>query len=111
MKKIATLLAFIFLPVSFVYADSIEKFHVDIELQKDNSAIVTEEIEYHFDSNFRHGIYREIPDNFKAKGNYLPIDLKLISVTDESGNEYNYTKDTYSGLNVKSVILMNMQKL
>lgn len=101
MKKIIILLISILSPLSFIHADSIEKFHVDIKLNIDNSAIITETIQYNFDSEFRHGIYREIPYNFKPKGNYFSIDLKPISVTDEFGNEYNYTNDGYGGLNLK----------
>lgn len=61
------------------------------EIQKDSSVNVTERISYDFGPNERHGIFRNIPVDYKTDlGNYS-TDISNISVDDERGGTYNFT--------------------
>lgn len=76
------------------YKEKVEKildYNVRMEIQKDSSLIITEDILYDFGNQRRHGIYRAIPIRYKDnKGfNYL-IKLKVLSVTDDQNRSYKY---------------------
>ena len=76
-------------------AEKIESFDANIAVQNDGSLSVTEKILYNFGSNQRHGIYRDIPLT-SANGPKLVIDVSGVS--NESGEEYNYTTSTSGGI-------------
>ena len=59
MKKILLLL----LLTLFGFSESIEKYLVDLYINKDGSLRVVEDIKYNFQGSMRHGIYRDIPKN------------------------------------------------
>lgn len=65
------------------YQETIKDFNVDIDINKDGSFSVIENIVYDFDKNSRHGIYRDIP----LEG----IKIKVLTVTDELDNTYLFT--------------------
>jgi len=77
-------------------AEQINSFKTDIAVQRDSSLIVTEEINYDFGDEERHGIYRTIPYKYYRSGNNYNVRIKVLSVTDEQGSKYNY-KITKSG--------------
>lgn len=59
------------------YTDYVKTFNSDITLNQDASISIKEIINYHFTFE-RHGIYREIPVNYKASGSFTrPTLLKL----------------------------------
>ena len=59
------------------YTDYIKVFNSDVTLNQDASTSIKESIDYHF-TFARHGIYREIPINYKAAGSFTrPTLLKL----------------------------------
>lgn len=62
--------------------ERIENFSVEIQIQKDGTYLVKETIVYDFGPYARHGIYRDIPRE--------KIQLKVLKVTDEHDNPYNY---------------------
>lgn len=77
------------LPVSAQYF-TINNFHSDIVIKEDSSFVVKETIKVEFHRQ-RHGIYREIP--FKYTDEFFKTTktpLKVLSVTDESGNKWKY---------------------
>jgi uncharacterized membrane protein YgcG len=67
----------------------IENFDSDIVLQKDTSLSVTETIDVNFTSSL-HGIYRNIPVTYSAKGKTIRAGLDVISVTNKDGKTYKY---------------------
>lgn len=59
------------------YQDYVRSFHSDVTLNKDASISIKETIKYHFASE-KHGIYREIPVNYKVSGSFMrPTILKI----------------------------------
>lgn len=99
MKKIFLLslfLVFVFLPAKTWAAERITSFDLEFRINKDSSVDVTEKIEYDFDNLQKHGIYRNIPVKYKARGGNYSLRLSEISVTDEDGLPYTFS-ESFSG--------------
>lgn len=104
MKKILLPLLFsflLFLP-AVVKAESIKSFEVSVGIFRDSSIEVEEKILYDFGEFSRHGIFRDIPYSYKARGGNYKLNIEVISVTDKSGKPYIYKVSKNSGvLNIK----------
>lgn len=88
--KIASILILLF--VAFpVFAEEIRSFDVEIKINVDSSISVAEKIAYDFGNLQRHGIYRDIPVKYKARGGNYNLRISDIFVTDESGNPLQFT--------------------
>lgn len=99
MKKlilIAIFFAITFLPKASWANENIASYESEFKINKDSSVDVTEKILYDFDTLQRHGIFRDIPYKYKARGGNFKLRISDISVTDDNGNKYNFSK-TYSG--------------
>ena len=72
--------------------ERIRNFDTKIEIKKTGVINVREEISYDFGSNYRHGIYRDIPQIVYRENNKKYV-LKYsdISVTGKNGESYNYS--------------------
>jgi uncharacterized membrane protein len=80
---------------SIVFAETINSFHSDINVSTDNILSIQETIHYDFGYEYRHGIFRDIPETFNHN-------TKILSVTDEKGISYLYnTSHTYNQTSVK----------
>lgn len=80
---------------------TINNFHSDITINQDSSFTVKESIEVLF-HNPRHGIYREIPYKYDDRGNAVRTPLEVLSVTNESGKDWNYRiKKTGNVMNIR----------
>lgn len=80
----------------------IQDFQVEIQINNDNSVDVQEKIIYNFGDLQKHGIYREIPYKYRARGGTFTIDLKVKSVVNESKIPYQYSVSRGSGkVNIK----------
>lgn len=97
MKKqrlgVVLFLALFFLLPLNVFAqvedERIEKFKIDIIINRDSSIDVAETITYNFGDKERHGIFRFIPKTyFKDDLKYRTV-ISDYSVTDEKSNSYN----------------------
>lgn len=63
-------------------------FNSHIELKKDGSVQVQEEVLYNFNGQERHGIYRELPLNYKrSDGSDVSVAITGLSIHDRLGNE------------------------
>ena len=51
-----------------VYAEKIKNYKVSIQINKNGTLTVNEVIDYEFDEKLKHGIYRDIPLNYKKLG-------------------------------------------
>ena len=94
MNKTLYLLVFFFCLfwVSGVAAqEQIDSFAVQIEVNQNASLLVKEEIVYDFGFSQNHGIYRDIPITYHARGGKYKIDLAVVAVTDREGEKYQYT--------------------
>lgn len=68
-----------------VRAEYIDTLDVDIVINDDATLDVTEYIVYDFDTEEKHGMYRDIPIKYKTDtGNTRSIDLSAINVVDEN---------------------------
>lgn len=90
----------IFLCSSVFAAEKIDSYHVDITINEDSSINVSEWIGYDFGTASRHGIYRDIPVKYKARGGNFNLRLSSISAQDERGNSYNFEKSA-QGKNIQ----------
>src|SRR3989339_840649 len=96
MKKITQfIIGFIYIGLFFVFtpiahAEVIQEFKSVITVLPDSSIFVEEKITYNFEDSIRHGIFRTIPLlNSKSE----PIEIEVISVTDEDGNPYKFNTE------------------
>ena len=71
-KKFLTTLSVIFmmflLNAGLLIAEAIKKYDVSIQINKNGTLTVNEVIDYEFDNDLKHGIYRDIPLRSKKSG-------------------------------------------
>lgn len=70
--------------------EEISDFRTTIKINEDASIKVTEKITYDFGSEQKHGIYRDIPFKYQARGGNYNLILDVESVVDEAGRPYNF---------------------
>ena len=76
---------------------SIRSFRAEIAVRTDSSLLVTETIEAVFDRP-RHGLYRDIPFRYTDElGKTSVTPLRVVSVTDASGNAWTYKVERRGG--------------
>lgn len=102
---------FLVLLVSYIFlsqphgahAEKIDNFVTDITINKDGTITVSEKIDYDFETEQRHGIYRNIPYIKKnTEGKKFRLELTNILVRDEKGISYQFQKLTENNeLNLK----------
>ncbi len=71
-------------------AEVVERFSSYIDVQRDGTLVVREEITVDFGPVARHGIFRYIPVKYQRKRLSYNLRLKFLSVTDERGRRYKY---------------------
>jgi uncharacterized membrane protein len=74
-----------------VFAEQINDFQTLVKINSDASINVTEKIFYDFGAEQKHGIYRDIPIKYQRNNLNYNIKISDISVTDETGQPYNFT--------------------
>jgi uncharacterized membrane protein YgcG len=90
------LLSFVILSRASASDERINNYQVDITLNQNSSIDITETINYDFGTLQKHGIYRNIPYKYSARGGSFKLRISDISVRDELGSNINYSK-SYSG--------------
>lgn len=78
-------------------AESIQDYVTDITINSDSSLLVQEQISYDFGTEQRHGIFRNIPYKYKARGGTFKLRIDNVAVTDEKGESYNFETSTSGG--------------
>lgn len=92
MKKTLFLLLFFLFSYSFARAEEkIDRFDVEIDILSNGRIKVQETIGYDFGENQKHGIYRDIPLKYQARGGNYNLRLSDLSVNDESLKEYPFS--------------------
>jgi uncharacterized membrane protein YgcG len=93
MKKVIIFLVFVFSLALFspVKAEKIDSFNSYIRIQPDGKIVVEEQILYDFDNEQKHGMFRDIPIKYQARGGNFKLRFKILSVTDQSGQPYHYS--------------------
>ncbi|HBE89750.1 MAG: hypothetical protein A3E37_02525 [Candidatus Andersenbacteria bacterium RIFCSPHIGHO2_12_FULL_46_9] len=69
-------------------SEKIDNFTVNIAINEDATIDVEETIRYDFGTDERHGIYREIPYKYQARGGNYSLDISDLDVT--IGDEQDY---------------------
>src|SRR5581483_10464155 len=87
---------FFFLP-KISHAESISSYAADIHINQDASINVNETIIYNFETAAHHGIFRDIPYHYAARGGNYNLRISVNSVKDEAGNPYQYTTSKTGG--------------
>jgi uncharacterized membrane protein len=90
--KITLLISFLFfglflVSASKVNAEVIRNFDSQIKINADSSIMVTETINYDFETAEKHGIYRDIPVNYKTTIGNKSVSLEMQSVTIDGVDE------------------------
>ncbi|HLD61397.1 MAG TPA: DUF2207 domain-containing protein, partial [Patescibacteria group bacterium] len=103
MKKLLIFLIIIFglfVSANAFAAEKINSFDAVIKIREDAAIEVSERIEYDFGSAQKHGIFRDIPIKYQARGGNFALRISDISVTDGNGAPYQFTT-SYPGNNIK----------
>ena len=82
---------------------TIDSFTSEITLGKDSTLTVNEDITVDFQSEAKHGIYRDIPVRYKRGAVNYNLRLKVISVTDGDGTDHPYEtsrKGAYTSIKI-----------
>ena len=90
MKKLL-LLSLLLLLAPFVATaegeEQIDNYAVELRIEQDSSLKVTETINYDFGENQRHGIFRNIPYKYKARGGNFALRISDVTVTDGTSDQ------------------------
>jgi uncharacterized membrane protein len=102
ISKLFFISTFLFLiSVSSVQAtEKIDNFETFIQINSDASLDIEERIDYNFGSLQKHGIFREIPIKYKARGGNYNLRISDIDVYDKENQKYNF-EISYPGKYVK----------
>ena len=105
-KRFLTSLSVIFmmflLNVGSLIAEAIKKYDVSIQINKNGTLTVNEVIDYEFDNDLRHGIYRDIPLRSKKSGTDIYKSHVKMNSVKRNGEPENYTSDTsYEGVSYR----------
>jgi uncharacterized membrane protein len=91
----------IFLPAISFAEEKINNFDAQIKINSDASILITETIKYDFGNTERHGIFRDIPVNYKTSAGNRSIDLELQSVIRDGQAENYEVSKSGSNISVK----------
>lgn len=80
--------------------EEINSFDAEIKINEDASIDVSEKIEYDFGDGQKHGMFRDIPIKYKARGGNYNLRISEISVADEKGDLYNFSTSN-AGQNIR----------
>ncbi len=93
----------LYFSTSSAWCWTIQDFTTEIIISKDSTLTIGEKITVDFQSEFHHGIYREIPVKYKRGATNYNLRLKVISVEDERGGAYPHKvtrKGRYTGVRI-----------
>jgi len=80
-------------------AEYIEQFDVELVIGEKGELDVTETIRYHFGPGEKHGIYRDIPEDYVTSlGTRESFDITVASIHDAAGEDIKYEEDRSGGM-------------
>lgn len=85
------------LPAHAVSTEQIDKFDSQIIITPDNTAKIVETIDYNFGDSPHHGIYRDIPIDYKDGNTKYYLNFRLNSVSDGNGSNEQTALTTENG--------------
>ena len=72
-----------------------KNYDIDIQINKDGTLLINEELVYYTPSSSKHGIFRDIPTEFKGKLGTNDSRLIKMNYINRDGNAENYTETTF----------------
>ena len=78
-----------------IYAEKIKNYEVSIQINKNGTLTVNEIIDYEFDEKLKHGIYRDIPLNYKKLGFEMNKTFIKMNSIKRNGQPEEYTKKKF----------------
>ena len=78
-----------------IYAEKIKNYEVSIQINKNGTLTVNEVIDYEFDEKLKHGIYRDIPLNYKKLGFEMNKTFIKMNSIKRNGQPEEYTKKKF----------------
>ena len=105
-KKFLMTLSVIFmiflLNAGSLIAEAIKKYDVSIQINKNGTLTVNEVIDYEFDNDLKHGIYRDIPLRSQKSGTDIYKSHVKMNSVKRNGEPEEYTSDTsYEGVSYR----------
>ena len=105
-KRFLTSLSLIFmmflLNAGSLIAEAIKKYDVSIQINKNGTLTVNEVIDYEFDNDLKHGIYRDIPLRSQKSGTDIYKSHVKMNSVKRNGEPEEYTSDTsYEGVSYR----------
>ena len=105
-KKFLTTLSVIFmmflLNAGSLIAEAIKKYDVSIQINKNGTLTVNEVIDYEFDNDLKHGIYRDIPLRSQKSGTDIYKSHVKMNSVKRNGEPEEYTSDiSYEGVSYR----------
>ena len=97
------LFCFFYFPGTALAEQTIDDFTVKILINSDASLHITESIIYNFGDDLKHGIFRDIPVNYKVKGGKYSLKMSDIGVVDPIGQAYEFevlSKGDYKSIKI-----------
>src|SRR3989339_20474 len=77
--------------------EAIDDFDITLNINKDTSIDVTERITYNYGTERKHGIYREVPYKYKARGGNYNLKISDPAVTDGAGDPFIFVIEDRDG--------------
>lgn len=90
------------LPMSVFAAETINDFDVQASISRGDDLLVKERITYDFGDDFRHGIYRYLPESLTVNYRKVPTGLRWLAVTRDE-NQEPYTVESTNGNSLAKV--------
>lgn len=99
LKPLLLLIGLLFVPnlVSAQAVEQITSYQVEINVAQDGLLGVVEKIDYDFGASDRHGIFRNIPTEYKTALGKFNLKLNDISVTNNFGQQIPFTTTQSDG--------------
>ena len=90
-------------------SEQVDDFTATIKINPDSSLEITEQITYNFGDEERHGIYRDIPYKYKARGGNYNLRLSDFAVVDGAGEPVKF--DVSNNKNYKRIKIGSASEL
>ncbi|MEA3398492.1 MAG: DUF2207 domain-containing protein [Patescibacteria group bacterium] len=78
-----------------IASEQVDDFTARIKINKDASLEITESITYNFGEEEKHGIYRDIPCKYEARGGNYNLRIFDFKVVDGAGEPVNFNVSNY----------------
>ena len=93
IQKSLFIISLLFFALPAFAVEQVDLFSVEIIINQDSTLSITEIINYNFDDLKRHGIYRDIPIKYIARGGNYNLKISNIAVTNANNRNWNFNAE------------------